>query len=73
MSMAQKLREAAAASEMRIDLFSELDVAYWCWLLDVDPHELRHAVQLVGPRAAAVIACLRPGAAPQGAEKRGVH
>jgi hypothetical protein len=67
MSMDRKSPETAAASGMRVDLLSELDVAYWCCLLDVDPHELRRAVQLVGPRAAAVVAYLsRTVAAPHG-------
>jgi hypothetical protein len=38
----------------RINLHSDMDVAYWCRALDVDPSELRRAVQRVGPRADAV-------------------
>ena len=39
----------------RINLLSDIDVAYWCRALDVDHSELRRAVQRVGPRADAVV------------------
>ncbi len=38
----------------RIDLTRDLDVAFWCRLLDVSHDQLRRAVQRVGPRADAV-------------------
>lgn len=38
----------------RIDLRQATDAAYWCRVLEVDMHQLRHAVQQVGPQAGAV-------------------
>jgi hypothetical protein len=38
----------------RIDLASQLDIDFWCGVFHVAPGELRHAVQQVGPQAAAV-------------------
>ena len=48
----------------RIDLTRDADVAYWCRFFDVDHHQLRHAVQQVGPRAPAVLRYLRDHPAP---------
>jgi hypothetical protein len=44
----------ARSDALRIDLLHDVDVAYWCRLLDVDHSQLRRAVQRVGPRADAV-------------------
>jgi len=51
----------------RINMVSDTDVAYWCRVLDVDPHTLRRAVQQVGPRADAVVRYLaaKHGPGPQ--------
>ncbi|UUX94033.1 DUF3606 domain-containing protein [Aquabacterium sp. J223] len=38
----------------RIDLASQLDIDFWCGVFHVAPGDLRHAVQQVGPQAAAV-------------------
>lgn len=38
----------------RIDLRHATDTADWCRIFGVDTHQLRHAVQQVGPQAAAV-------------------
>jgi len=43
----------------RIDLTRDVEVAYWCRFFDVSHHELRRAVQQVGPRAPAVLRYLR--------------
>jgi len=45
---------AGGSPGTRIDLLSDMDIAYWCQVLGVDPHELRQAVQHVGPQVAAV-------------------
>jgi hypothetical protein len=52
--MAIALDPAPQQQPPRIDLLSDMDVAYWCRALDVDHTELRRAVQHVGPRADAV-------------------
>ena len=43
-----------AGTVHRIDLRQATDTAYWCRVLGVDTHQLRSAVQQVGPQAAAV-------------------
>ena len=51
-------------SDARIEMRSDLDVAYWCHAFGIDDHELRRVVQRVGPRADAVaryLAHLREG------------
>ena len=56
----------ATASSARIDLTRDVDVAFWCRLLDVDHGDLRRAVQHVGPRADAVMRYLSAQAAKIG-------
>lgn len=57
---------APTTDTSRIDLTRDLDVAYWCRIFDVDVHDLRRAVQQVGPRAEAVARVLlhRPAQGP---------
>ncbi|HEX6706946.1 MAG TPA: DUF3606 domain-containing protein [Albitalea sp.] len=45
----------SSSTSARIDLTRDVDVAFWCRLLDVDHSALRRAVQHVGPRADAVM------------------
>ncbi|RQP22242.1 DUF3606 domain-containing protein [Piscinibacter terrae] len=61
----------------RIDLTRDVDVAFWCRLLDVDHSQLRRAIQQVGPRSDAVMRYLKrslPAAVPpqasEGADAR---
>lgn len=61
--MAAEATPSSISASARIDLLRDVDVAYWCRLLDVDHTQLRRAVQQVGPRAEAVVRYLR-GKAP---------
>lgn len=49
----------AGSMHARIDLTRDVEVAFWCRLLDVDHTQLRRAVQQVGPRSDAVMRHLR--------------
>ena len=33
----------------RIDVDQPLELRYWCWELDVTPHDLRRVIDRVGP------------------------
>lgn len=57
--MAAQANLSSLSTSARIDLLRDVDVAYWCRLLDVDHTQLRRAVQQVGPRAEAVARHLR--------------
>ncbi|WP_428423078.1 DUF3606 domain-containing protein [Methylibium sp.] len=66
--MAAEANASSIASSARIDLLRDVDVAYWCRVLDVDHTQLRRAVQQVGPRAESVVRYLRrltPAPAPE--------
>ena len=67
----------AGSEHARIDLTRDVDVAFWCRLLDVDHAQLRRAIQQVGPRSDAVMRYLQrslPAAVPpqasEGADAR---
>lgn len=66
--MAVETNLSSIASSARIDLLRDVDVAYWCRLLDVDHAQLRRAVQQVGPRAESVVRYLKrklPASGPE--------
>ncbi|WP_428419153.1 DUF3606 domain-containing protein [Methylibium sp.] len=66
--MAVEANSSSIAPSARIDLLRDVDVAYWCRLLDVDHAQLRRAVQQVGPRAESVVRYLQrkaPASAPE--------
>ncbi|EWS56885.1 MULTISPECIES: DUF3606 domain-containing protein [Methylibium] len=66
--MVVETNPSSIASSARIDLLRDVDVAYWCRLLDVDHAQLRRAVQQVGPRAESVVRYLKrelPASGPE--------
>lgn len=66
--MAVAANSSSIAPSARIDLLRDVDVAYWCRLLDVDHAQLRRAVQQVGPRAESVVRYLQRKAQTPGPE-----
>lgn len=66
--MAVAANPSSIAPSARIDLLRDVDVAYWCRLLDVDHTQLRRAVQQVGPRAESVVRYLQRKAQAPGQE-----
>lgn len=66
--MVVETNPSSIASSARIDLLRDVDVAYWCRLLDVDHAQLRRAVQQVGPRAESVVRYLKRKRPASGSE-----
>jgi len=62
--MADDIDTIGHAGGQRIDMTRNVDVAYWCRLFDVDPAQLRRAVQQVGPQSSAVARHLRRAEMP---------